>query len=83
MALAFLVEKIKLEQECDVCQAVRMVRQNREQFVPTVVSTIRDTSQYTEKLSSGEMCGSLVSYLYSVFLGVFNMKIVIILKHAY
>lgn len=36
LALAFLVEKIKLEQECDVCHAVRMVRQNREQFVPTV-----------------------------------------------
>ncbi|XP_023724351.1 receptor-type tyrosine-protein phosphatase epsilon isoform X3 [Cryptotermes secundus] len=35
LALAFLVEKIKLEQECDVCHAVRMVRQNREQFVPT------------------------------------------------
>ncbi|KDQ96751.1 Receptor-type tyrosine-protein phosphatase T [Zootermopsis nevadensis] len=36
LALAFLVEKIKLEQECDVCHAVRMVRQNREQFVPTL-----------------------------------------------
>ncbi|PSN51501.1 Receptor-type tyrosine-protein phosphatase epsilon [Blattella germanica] len=35
VALAFLIEKIKLEQQCDVCQAVRTVRQNREQFVPT------------------------------------------------
>lgn len=42
MALAFLVEKIKLEQECDVCHAVRMVRQNREQFVPNFVSTLED-----------------------------------------
>jgi hypothetical protein len=36
------VEKIKLEQECDVCHAVRVVRQNREQFVPTFVSTAKD-----------------------------------------
>jgi hypothetical protein len=36
------VEKIKLEQECDVCLAVRVVRQNREQFVPTFVSTAKD-----------------------------------------
>ncbi|PSN51469.1 Receptor-type tyrosine-protein phosphatase T [Blattella germanica] len=35
VALAFLIEKIKLEQQCDVCQAVRTVRQNREQFVAT------------------------------------------------
>jgi hypothetical protein len=42
LALAFLVEKIKLEQECDVCHAVRMVRQNREQFVPTFVSIVKD-----------------------------------------
>jgi protein tyrosine phosphatase len=36
LALSFLVEKIKLEQECDVCHAVRMVRRNRENFVPTI-----------------------------------------------
>ncbi|XP_069703999.1 receptor-type tyrosine-protein phosphatase S-like isoform X2 [Periplaneta americana] len=33
LSLAFLVEKIKLEQECDVCHAIRTIRQNREQFV--------------------------------------------------
>jgi hypothetical protein len=67
LALAFLVEKIKLEQECDVSHAVRMVRQNREHFVPSVVSIIRDTAQYTAKLSYGEMCGSLTPFVYSVF----------------
>ncbi|PSN51499.1 hypothetical protein C0J52_00744 [Blattella germanica] len=41
VALAFLIEKIKLEQQCDVCQAVRTVRQNREQFVPTCSTTVR------------------------------------------
>jgi hypothetical protein len=46
LALAFLVEKIKLEQECDVCHAVRMVRQNREEFVPTFVSIVEHSSQY-------------------------------------
>jgi hypothetical protein len=58
------VEKIKLEQECDVCHAVRMVRQNREQFVPTVVSNIKDTSQYTAKHPSSEIYGSLIPISY-------------------
>jgi len=80
LALAFLVEKIKLEQECDVCHAVRMVRRNREHFVPNVVSIIRDTAQYAAKLPHGEICGSLTPFVYSVFLGVFNTKIVIILR---
>ena len=40
VALAFLIEKIKLEQVCDVCQAVRTVRQNREQFIQNCVSSI-------------------------------------------
>ncbi|XP_069704006.1 uncharacterized protein [Periplaneta americana] len=35
LSLAFLLDKIKLTQECDVCHAVRTVRQNREQFVPS------------------------------------------------
>ncbi|CAG2065038.1 unnamed protein product, partial [Timema podura] len=35
LAVAFLVEKIKLEQQCDVCHAVRTIRQNREQFITT------------------------------------------------
>jgi len=29
LALAFLVEIIQLEQECDVCHAVQMVHQNQ------------------------------------------------------
>ncbi|RZB89873.1 Y phosphatase domain containing protein, partial [Asbolus verrucosus] len=33
VALSFVIEKMKLEQSCDVCQAVRSVRHNREQFV--------------------------------------------------
>ena len=67
MALTFLVEKIKLEQECDVCHAVRMVRQNRENFVPTIVSIIGDTAQHTAKLPHGEMCVSLTPFDYFVF----------------
>jgi hypothetical protein len=74
LALAFLVEKIKLEQECDVCHAVRMVRQNREHFVPTVVSIIRHTAQHTAELPDGEMCGSLTPFVYSVF-GEFLIQI--------
>jgi len=70
LALAFLVEKIKLEQECDVCHAVRMVRQNRQHFVPTVVSIIRHTAQYTAELPDGEMCGSL-PLLSTLFFGRF------------
>ncbi|KAF2895512.1 hypothetical protein ILUMI_10660 [Ignelater luminosus] len=35
-ALSFLIEKIKLEQICDVCLAVRTVRHNRKQFVRNV-----------------------------------------------
>ncbi|KAK9883921.1 hypothetical protein WA026_004861 [Henosepilachna vigintioctopunctata] len=33
VSLCFVIEKIKLEQECDVCLAVRNVRHNRKQFV--------------------------------------------------
>ncbi|KAK5647799.1 hypothetical protein RI129_002691 [Pyrocoelia pectoralis] len=33
LALTFLIEKILLEQQCDVCLAVRAVRRNRKQFV--------------------------------------------------
>ena len=33
VALTFVIEKINLEQLCDVCQAVRTVRHNRSQFV--------------------------------------------------
>lgn len=33
LAMTFLIEKMRLEQECDVCQAVRAVRHNRPQFV--------------------------------------------------
>nr|XP_008195741.2 PREDICTED: receptor-type tyrosine-protein phosphatase C-like isoform X2 [Tribolium castaneum] len=33
VALAFLLEKINYEQECDVFSAIRAVRQSREQFV--------------------------------------------------
>ena len=61
------MEKIKLEQECDVCHAVRMVRQNREHFVPTVVSIIRDTAEYTAILPHGEMCVSLTPFVYCIF----------------
>nr|CAD7267267.1 unnamed protein product [Timema shepardi] len=35
LAVAFLVEKIKLEQQCDVCHGVQTIRQNREQFIIT------------------------------------------------
>lgn len=38
IALSFVTEKIKLEQECDVCLAVRTVRRNRKQFVTEMVS---------------------------------------------
>ncbi|KYB26638.1 receptor-type tyrosine-protein phosphatase F isoform X2 [Tribolium castaneum] len=33
VSMSFILEKIKLEQVCDVCQAVRIVRHNRKQFV--------------------------------------------------
>ncbi|XP_063217566.1 receptor-type tyrosine-protein phosphatase T-like isoform X2 [Bacillus rossius redtenbacheri] len=33
LAASFLIEKIKLEQQCDVCHAVRTIRQNRKQFI--------------------------------------------------
>ncbi|KAF2893956.1 hypothetical protein ILUMI_12217 [Ignelater luminosus] len=33
IALSFVIGNIKLEQECDVCLAVRTVRRNRKQFV--------------------------------------------------
>ncbi|CAH0551977.1 unnamed protein product [Brassicogethes aeneus] len=36
ISLTFIIEKIKLEQECDVCQAVRYVRQNRREFINKV-----------------------------------------------
>ncbi|XP_050510291.1 tyrosine-protein phosphatase 69D-like isoform X2 [Diabrotica virgifera virgifera] len=35
LALSFIIEKMKLEQECDVCLAVRTVRHSRKQFVTT------------------------------------------------
>lgn len=31
--MCFLIEKIKLEQACDVCLAVRTIRHNRPQFI--------------------------------------------------
>ncbi|RZC38749.1 receptor-type tyrosine-protein phosphatase F-like [Asbolus verrucosus] len=33
MAMDFIIEKMKLEQSCDACQAVRTIRHNRSQFV--------------------------------------------------
>ncbi|RZC35251.1 Y phosphatase and/or PTPlike phytase domain containing protein, partial [Asbolus verrucosus] len=33
VTMSFIIEKLKLEQSCDVCQAVRTVRHNRSQFV--------------------------------------------------
>jgi protein tyrosine phosphatase len=33
VAMSFVIEKMKLEQICDVCQAVRTVRHNRNEFV--------------------------------------------------
>ncbi|RZC38965.1 Y phosphatase and/or fn3 domain containing protein, partial [Asbolus verrucosus] len=33
VAMSFIIEKMKLEQSCDVCQAVRTIRHNRNQFV--------------------------------------------------
>ncbi|XP_060520654.1 receptor-type tyrosine-protein phosphatase delta-like isoform X2 [Cylas formicarius] len=33
VAMSFLIEKIKLEQEFDVCQAIRSIRNSRKQFV--------------------------------------------------
>ncbi|XP_063908361.1 receptor-type tyrosine-protein phosphatase T-like isoform X4 [Zophobas morio] len=33
VAMSFIIEKMKLEQMCDVCQAVRTIRHNRQQFV--------------------------------------------------
>ncbi|CAH1975948.1 unnamed protein product [Acanthoscelides obtectus] len=33
IALSFLIEKMKLEHECDVCQAVRNIRHIRRQFI--------------------------------------------------
>ncbi|CAG9838351.1 unnamed protein product [Diabrotica balteata] len=35
LALSFIIEKMKLEQECDVCLAVRTIRHSRKQFVTT------------------------------------------------
>jgi protein tyrosine phosphatase len=36
MAMSFVIEKMKLEQICDVCQAVRTIRHNRQQFVQNI-----------------------------------------------
>ncbi|KAF5275049.1 hypothetical protein FQA39_LY06986 [Lamprigera yunnana] len=33
LALVFLIEKIKLEQQCDLCLAVRTIRHNQKKFV--------------------------------------------------
>lgn len=38
LALTFVIDKMKLEQECDVCQAVRSIRHFRNQFVRNCVS---------------------------------------------
>lgn len=38
IAVSFVIEKMKLEQQCDVCLAVRTVRHNRKQFVTDKVS---------------------------------------------
>ncbi|KAG5888658.1 hypothetical protein JTB14_014851 [Gonioctena quinquepunctata] len=35
LAMIFLIEKMKLEKECDVCSAVRSIRHSRGQFVTT------------------------------------------------
>ncbi|KAF7263890.1 hypothetical protein GWI33_000954, partial [Rhynchophorus ferrugineus] len=36
IAMSFLIEKINLEQECDVCQAIRSIRTSRKQFTDTL-----------------------------------------------
>ncbi|CAH1363932.1 unnamed protein product, partial [Tenebrio molitor] len=36
MAMSFVIEKMKLEQICDVCQAVRTIRHNRQQCVQNI-----------------------------------------------
>lgn len=38
LALSFMIEQMKLEQECDVCLAVRSLRHSRKQFVTTEVN---------------------------------------------
>ncbi|CAH1129985.1 unnamed protein product [Ceutorhynchus assimilis] len=45
-AMSFLIEKIKLEQECDVCQAIRTIRTSRKQFCNT-----KDQLQFLYKAS--------------------------------
>nr|XP_023014802.1 receptor-type tyrosine-protein phosphatase kappa-like [Leptinotarsa decemlineata] len=35
LAMTFLIEKMKLEQDCDVCLAVRTIRHSRQEFVTT------------------------------------------------
>ncbi|CAG9818755.1 unnamed protein product [Phaedon cochleariae] len=35
LAMSFLIERMKLEQECDVCLAVRSIRHSRKHFVTT------------------------------------------------
>lgn len=37
VALSFIIERMKLEQICDVCLAVRSIRQSRKHFVATEV----------------------------------------------
>lgn len=46
VALSFVIEKIKLEQICDVCLAVRTVRHNRKQFTTNVVNIEHLTLTY-------------------------------------
>lgn len=33
VAMSFVIEKVKLEQHCDPCLAVRVIRRNRKQFI--------------------------------------------------
>ncbi|KAF2884688.1 hypothetical protein ILUMI_21485 [Ignelater luminosus] len=59
IALSFVIEKIKLEQECDVCLAVRTVRRNQKQFVTEMEQLVF--------LYQAAICYLRSFYLYSNF----------------
>lgn len=41
LALSFLLERMAVERECDVCLAIRAIRRSRSDFVQSLVSFIR------------------------------------------
>ena len=73
-------EKIKVEQECDVCHAVRTVHQNR--VICAKCCIIRHFTVHCQTSTSWNVCISNPLCLLC-FLGVLITKIITTLKHAF